>query len=561
MDLDQVWKDAIANVISKFTDLKDMSVVKCIETMCSFEVSGNNIVFICNNDMASKMLPMYVSQLFIEITNLMGVSNYGLQMVMAGSRPNQSQSQSVGSTQFGNSHYPQQQNQYLNDNYQNSSNAGVPVSGQSQSVGSTLLGNTRYTQQQNQYTNDNYQSSSNAGIPVSGMNSQYSYSSANQQSVNSQPSFNAQHNAGFKSFMGQQNPNIVPRARITDNIDPKKTFDNYITDPENKLPIAAAMRIAETPGSDNFNPFYIYGGSGLGKTHILWAIANKIRETKPNVSVIYIRAEDFIRRYVDSMSQKSSFAPQQVHFQDMFTQYDVFIMDDIQSLTKGDKARDTFFDIIANFLDIKGKQLILASDVAPGNLKNFNDRLVTRFGSGICSEIYPPSSETRTAIILRKCKELNFELPNSVVDYIATNIRSSVREIEGAIKTLKNLVQVNGGTVTYDEAVKILSSSVNKTSNNTTVDSIKDRVAKEFEVTVESLESASRKKNISQARSFAIALTHELIPTLSSSDIGRSFNKDHSSVLAAIARVEEWKVKDKDMNVLYQKLVLSLKKN
>lgn len=152
-------------------------------------------------------------------------------------------------------------------------------------------------------------------------------------------------------------------------------------------------------------------------------------------------------------------------------------------------------------------------------------------------------------------------MPNSVVDYIATNIRSSVREIEGAIKTLKNLVQVNGGTVTYDEAVKILSSSVNKTSNITTVDSIKDRVAKEFEVTVESLESASRKKNISQARSFAIALTHELIPTLSSSDIGRSFNKDHSSVLAAIARVEEWKVKDKDMNVLYQKLVLSLKKN
>ncbi len=131
------------------------------------------------------MLPMYVSQLFIEITNLMGVSNYGLQMVMAGSRPNQSQSQSVGSTPFGNSHYPQQQNQYINDNYQNSSNAGVPVSGQSQSVGSTLLGNTRYTQQQNQYTNDNYQSSSNAGIPVSGMNSQYSYSSANQQSVNS----------------------------------------------------------------------------------------------------------------------------------------------------------------------------------------------------------------------------------------------------------------------------------------------------------------------------------------------------------------------------------------
>lgn len=484
MDLDQVWKDAIANVKSKITDLRDQSVVQCIETQCSFEISSNNIVFICNNDLASKLLPIYVSQLFIEITNLLGVQNYGLQMIMAGNRPN---------------HAPSQ----LDRNQQD----------------------------------------------------QLNYEGISRPQVISQPSFTPRDN------IGQPKKNSIQRPRITDNIDPNKTFENYVTDPENKIAIAAAIRIAETPGSDNFNPFYIYGGSGLGKTHILWAIANKIRETKPNVSVIYIRAEEFIRRYVDSMSVKTSFAPQQVHFQDMFTQYDVFIMDDIQSLTKGDKARDTFFDIIANFLDIKGKQLILASDVAPGNLKNFSERLVTRFGSGICSEIYPPSSETRTAIILRKCNELNFKLPDSVVEYIATNIRSSVREIEGAIKTLKSHVEVKGSMITYDEAVKSLSNLVNKTSNNTTVDSIKDRVAKEFEVTIESLESASRKKNISQARSIAIALAHELIPTLSSSDLGRAFNKDHSSVLAAINRVEEWKVKDKDMNMLYQKLILSLKKN
>lgn len=484
MDLDQVWKDAIANVKSKITDLRDQSVVQCIETQCSFEISSNNIVFICNNDLASKLLPIYVSQLFIEITNLLGVQNYGLQMIMAGNRPNQAPSQ---------------------------------------------LDRTQHDQ--------------------------LNYEDTNRSSVISHPPFTPRDN------IVQTKNNSIQRPRITDNIDPNKTFENYVTDPENKIAIAAAIRIAETPGSDNFNPFYIYGGSGLGKTHILWAIANKIRETKPNVSVIYIRAEEFIRRYVDSMSVKTSFAPQQVHFQDMFTQYDVFIMDDIQSLTKGDKARDTFFDIIANFLDIKGKQLILASDVAPGNLKNFSERLVTRFGSGICSEIYPPSSETRTAIILRKCNELNFKLPDSVVEYIATNIRSSVREIEGAIKTLKSHVEVKGSMITYDEAVKSLSNLVNKTSNNTTVDSIKDRVAKEFEVTIESLESASRKKNISQARSIAIALAHELIPTLSSSDLGRAFNKDHSSVLAAINRVEEWKVKDKDMNMLYQKLILSLKKN
>lgn len=525
MDLDLVWKDAIANVLRNLTDVKDQGIVQLIENQCSFEVSGNNIVFICYNDLASRLLPMYVSPLFREITTLLGGANasYTMQLTMAGSRPNQvqNQAQNVAAPSFDNA-APSAQNVNFSSNVQYAPNSNENVSG------------------------FNPQSQNNFGIPQQSANPQQNYGFQNS---NSQP------------FNGNKNQNSVHGARITDNIDPNKTFENYITDPENRLAIAAAQKIAETPGSDSFNPFYIFGGSGLGKTHILWAIANKIRETRSNISVIYIRAEEFIRRYVDSMSNKTSFAPQQVHFQDTFTQYDVFIMDDIQSLTKGDKARDTFFDIIANFLDKKGKQLILASDVAPGNLKNFSERLVTRFGSGICCEIFPPSSETRTAIILRKCNELNFQLPDSVVEYIATNIRSSVREIEGAIKTLKSHVDIKGSMITYDEAVKSLANLVSVSSQSTTVDSIKDRVAKEFEVTTESLESAARKKNITQARSFAIALAHELIPTLSSSDLGRAFNKDHSSVLAAITRVEEWKSKDKDMNDLYQKLILSLKKN
>ncbi|NLK85557.1 MAG: chromosomal replication initiator protein DnaA [Aeromonadales bacterium] len=396
---------------------------------------------------------------------------------------------------------------------------------------------------------------------------------SNQQSFN-QPQNNPQvanANTGFNNyFNSHSNQNYVasnsqPSASSVkdfSSINPNKTFENYVTDPENKLVCAIAQSIAENPGAETYNPFYIYGGSGLGKTHILWAIANRIKETKPNITVAYIRAEDFIRSFVDSMAKikNRTFDPQQVHFQDKFTQYNVFIIDDIQSLAKAEGSRSSFFDIIANFLDKPGRQLILASDVPPGNLKNFSPRLVSRFGSGVCREIYPPSSETRLAIIKRKCYELKIEFPDSVVDYIANNIRSSVREIEGAIKTLKSHVDLTGHMISYDDAVKSLSNLVNVSSQVTTLDAIKDRVAKEFEVTVASMESAQRKKTITTARSMAMVIANELIPTLSFSDIGRSFNKDHSSVLEAVKRTKHRIEENQELAAIHQKLILSLKK-
>ena len=292
---------------------------------------------------------------------------------------------------------------------------------------------------------------------------------------------------------------------------------------------------------------------------MLFAIANRIRQTKPNVSLIYTRAEEFIRNYVESMSRKNSFDYQQVHFQDLYTQQDVFIVDDIQNFIKGPKARDTFFDIIADFLEKPNRQLILASDVPPGNLKDFSPRLKSRFGSGVCREIYPPSTETRAAITIKKCRELNIELPDSIMQYIANHIRSNVREIEGAIKTLNSHILAYG-SITYDEAVKSLANLVNVASQITTVDSIKERVSKEFEVTVASMESAERKKAVSTARAFAMTLASDLIPSLSLNDIGRAFNKDHSSVHEAIKRTRNRMADDIEMAALYQKLTLSLKK-
>lgn len=355
---------------------------------------------------------------------------------------------------------------------------------------------------------------------------------------------------------------MFPNFRKRNPINPNKTFENYVIDPENKTLFATAIAVATNPGSSNYNPLYIYGASGLGKTHLLFAIANRIMQLNSDISIIYTRAEEFIRHYVESMAsiKKSPFDDQQVHFQDLYTEHDVFIVDDIQNFIKGPKARDAFFDIIAEFIDKPNRQLILASDVPPGNLNGFNARLTTRFGSGVCCEVVPPGVETRTAITISKCEEMKINLSEDVINYIATNVRSNIRELEGAIKTLNSHKLNSEAELTVEEAKKILANLVNASNQVCTIDTIKERVSREFEVTVASMESAEKKKTVSLARSMSMALARDLIPSLSLSDIGRAFNKDHSSVHEAIKRIKNRIDQEPEIASKYNKLTLSLKK-
>ncbi len=340
-----------------------------------------------------------------------------------------------------------------------------------------------------------------------------------------------------------------------DIINPLKTFDNYVIDPENKILYATAMAVAENPGTTSYNPLYMYGGSGLGKTHLLFAIANQILKNNPNVKLLYTRAEKFIQHYVESMTTK------QMHFQDVYTSYDVFIVDDIQSFIKAEKTRDAFFDIIAEFIDKPSKQLILASDVSPSKLKGFSQRLTTRFGSGVCCEVIPPSSETRMAIILKKCQELNIQFSQEVIQYIANNIRTNVREIEGAIKTLNSRKDVFHGEITLEQAELALNSIVNNTNAECSIDYIKQKISAEFGVSISDMESASRKKAVSLARSMSMSLIRELLPTTSLADIGRAFNKDHSSVHEAINRINKKMNQDHELALNYKRLASILKKD
>ena len=503
MDFITLWDQAVQNIVKTFDDDKEKKLLLLIGSQVSIFIQDSILTFQCKSQYVSTLIPEYLSFFFREVKRLSGMQNLGVSIQTAETPISPLQPS-----------YVQQQ---------------VPQ----QNIGQQLQPSYM---QQNMY--QNMQEPLAQNYPVA-QNSQNTLIQA--QNVN------------------QQKSSYVFEDRIMRD----KTFDNYVTDPENELIFAIARKIAADPGSNKTNPFYIYGGSGLGKSHLLFAIANEIRKTHPEKTVAYMRGEDFINLFVKALipnNKPQNYNFEQINFKSVFTSQDVLIIDDIQNFVKAKAARATFFEIIADILDKPNHQLILASDVPPGNLEGFNERETSRFSSGVCREIFPPNTETRAAITISKSREFHVELPDNIIDYIATHIRSNVREIEGAIKTLRAVKSTMNG-LTYDEAVKSLQSLVNTSSQTTTIDNVKERVAKELYVSVEQMESRSRKKPISRARSIAITLASELIPSLSLNDIGKSFKKDHSSVHTAIKRTRKWINEDQEIKNLYQKLVLSLKRD
>ena len=598
MDFFQLWHQAIENVADACPDQSRQAILRLYETQVTLVLEPTQVRFLCSSLYIYKFFVMDAADLFEEICHLVSRSDLGLSVEVGNTA---AAAQNTPGTPLQPQMHPAQQSipqqqapmQPSNDQphaqslrrtkrtaaaaaasgtvnsgrsrrtaaAQPQSQAAQPAAAQPQQP----VNPQPYPQMQPQFCPPQGQPYS--GIPQYQQMPQYAQQMSPYGSF--QPGMVAQ---GMPQQMAQQQPlqmspaaaprSLLPSFMRYDPINPNKTFENYVTDPDNQMLVATAMSVAANPCNNNFNPFYIYGGSGLGKTHLLFAIANRIRAEHPNVSLIYIRAEEFIRHYVESTAKIGSKARgtdgESVHFQDLYTNNNVFIVDDIQNFIKGPKSRDAFFEIIADFIDRPNRQLILASDVAPGNLKGFSARLTSRFGSGVCCEVIPPSVETRKAIILKKCNEMGIDFGDHISNYIATHIRSNVREIEGAIKTLYTQYNL-ANKLTYEDAVRILANLVNASNQVLSIDSIKDRVSKEFEIQVAQMEGASRKKDVSTARSMAMALIRDLIPTTSLAEIGRAFNKDHSSVHEAIGRINRRRESDPELGSRYHRLKLSLK--
>ena len=310
------------------------------------------------------------------------------------------------------------------------------------------------------------------------------------------------------------------------------TFDNFIVGNSNKFAHAACVAVAENP-AQNYNPLFIHGPSGLGKTHLLYAITNEIKRKNPAANIIYIKGEDFTNQMIESLA-KSAMS----QFRDKYRTCDVLLIDDIQFLAGKVSTQEEFFHTF-NALYEDGKQIILTSDRPPKDIKPLEDRLRTRFEWGLIADIQPPDIELRIAIFKNKINQAGITVPDDVITYLAENLRSHIRQIEGAVKKLVAIKFLSGKDIDMEIAHNCMSELLgNAEPISVTVDKIFAAVDKKYNVKKSDLTGKSRVKEIANARHIAIYLIRTLTE-MSLPNIGKIFNRDHATVMSSIDNVEK----------------------
>lgn len=331
-----------------------------------------------------------------------------------------------------------------------------------------------------------------------------------------------------------KNPFIIPGIKeltVDPQLNPDYTFNNFVEGECNRLARSAGFAVASKPGGNPFNPFLIYGGSGLGKTHLAHAIGIEIKEKYPEKTVLYVNAAKFITQYTESTrkNERNDF----LHF---YQNIDVLIMDDVQEFANKEKTQDTFFHIF-NHLHQTGKQLILTSDKPPVELQGLEQRLLSRFKWGLSADLQAPDYETRILILKKKLYNDGILMPEEVIEYIASHISTNMRELEGALISLLAQSTLNNKEITLDLATQMIDKLVKNTKKEISIDYIQKVVCDYFSLSPELLQSKTRKREIVQARQIAMffskSLTKSSLATIGS-QIG---GKDHATVLHACKTV------------------------
>lgn len=311
----------------------------------------------------------------------------------------------------------------------------------------------------------------------------------------------------------------------------KLTFNNFVVGPSNKFAYTASMRVAETPGSV-FNPLFIYGNSGLGKTHLLNAIIEKIKSNNPDANIVYTTSEDLTNDLTFAIQTKTTY-----DFHNKYRSCDALLIDDIQFIAGRNQTEEEVFHTFDTLIKA-GKQIVLTSDKPPSAIPKIEDRLKTRFESGLLCDIQPPDFETRVAIIKDKANGLRFELPNDVCDFIAENIKSNVRQMGSAVKNIYAYCSFNDVSPTIEVAKEVLKDIlITSQPIGVVIDNIIEKVSFTFGVTAEQLKSERRDANINNARQAAMYIIRE-ITDLSQDEIGKVFGRNHSTVNSSLKNVQ-----------------------
>lgn len=334
---------------------------------------------------------------------------------------------------------------------------------------------------------------------------------------------------------------------IENNLNPKFTFENFIRGDGNQFARAAALNVAQHPGETAFNPLVLYGGVGLGKTHLLQAIANSIVQNIRK-KIYYVSSERFTIDFVEAIEKNKT-----IDFSNFYRNVDVLIVDDIQFFSGKERTQDTFFHIFNALYQMK-KQIVLSSDRPPKDLLGLDERLISRFQSGLTVDVQPPDLETRIAILRRKAESDHVDLPQEVIDYIASNVKSNIRELEGCYIGLIARHTLDQRPIDIPLAEIVLRNVILSEKKNITIEQIQKIVAEHFKISENSLRAKTRKKEIVIPRQIAMFLAKEFTPS-SLKTIGLHFGgRDHSTIIHACRTIEHDMQYDDSLKAHVQKL-------
>ncbi len=349
---------------------------------------------------------------------------------------------------------------------------------------------------------------------------------------------NASHKIDADTEPSPQPVHERPSKSLSASLDKRFSFDQFVVGKPNEFAYAAARRVAEASKRPPFNPLFLYGGVGLGKTHLMHAIAWHIRQSEPNHRVMYLSAENFMYRFIRALREQTT-----VDFKEQFRSVDVLMIDDVQFIAGKDATQEEFFHTFNSLVD-EGRQIVISADKSPSDLTGMEERLVSRLNCGLVADIHATTYELRLGILQSKGQQMGVSVPSKVLEFLAHKITANVRELEGALNRVVAHSQLVGRDISLEATQDVLHDLLRANDRRVTIEEIQKQVASHFNIRTSDMHSARRARSVARPRQVAMYLAKQLT-TRSLPEIGRKFGgRDHTTVIHAVKKVEELREHD-----------------
>ena len=356
--------------------------------------------------------------------------------------------------------------------------------------------------------------------------------------ISTSPSPSNIYQSGIHSLLANNNEFVNGQEQsLSVPLNPQYTFENFVVGKTNEFAYAAARKVAESRNV-SFNPLFLYSGVGLGKTHLMHAIAWHIKQQDPSRNIVYLSAEKFMYKFVRALRYKDTTA-----FKEQFRSVDVLMVDDVQFMGGKDTTQEEFFYTFNSLIE-EGRQIIISADKSPSDLDGIEARLKSRLSCGLVADIHPTDFDLRMGILQNKARQLGVELPEKVSEFLAQKITSNIRELEGALRrVIAHSQLLSDKEITLDMTQDVLKDMLRSYDKRTTIDEIQKKVAEYFNISVKEMQSSRRARTVARPRQIAMYLAKQLT-SRSLPEIGRKFDRDHTTVMHAVRKVEELIVED-----------------